>query len=190
MTRLTERECTYTWTEQNTKVTGVRTSSTAMELKLGLTLPNTREITSTVRSMETAHSSGPTDPCTWVNSTTIKSMAKESTLGVTDENMKESGGTIKCTAKEVLCGLTTESTSETTTTTKNRATENSSGLMEGATKETGTTGNSTARVFILPQTRSRSTVSGKRAVELDGLARTRMPKIKEKVEINRLKLEL
>ena len=190
MTRPTERECTYTWMEQNTKVTGVRTSSTATELRLGLTLPSTRETTSMERSMEAAHLSGLMDPCTWENSTTIKSMAKESTLGVTDENMKESGGTIKCTAKEVSCGLTTESTSETTTTTKSRATENSSGLMEGATKETGTTGSSTARVFISPRTRSRSTVSGKRAVELDGLARMRMPKIKVKVEINRRKLVL
>lgn len=50
--RPTGMECTATWTVQNMKEAGKRTSSMVRELKLGLMVPNTTEITFMARSTD------------------------------------------------------------------------------------------------------------------------------------------
>ena len=124
-------------TAPNTSVTGKRIANTVMELKPGQIMPDTKAITSSVRSTEWALSNGLMDHPTSVSSTTITSMERECTLGQTIESTRENGEPTRCTVRAPLLGLMVESTSVSMPRIRRKGTENSSGQMGDATEENG-----------------------------------------------------
>lgn len=141
-------ELIFTWTEQDTLVTGGKISNMASVSKHGLMAPDTKAIMSTERNMVQAHLNGLMVLCILVNSITIIFMEREFTLGQTAVNMKVNGATIRCTAEVPSNGLMVENTSVNMLTTKNKAMVNLSGQTVARIKVTGLMVNSTVKVSI------------------------------------------
>ena len=124
-------------TEPSTSATGKKTNNTAMVLKHGQMVPNTKEIMSLVKSMVLELSNGQINQIILVNFIIITSMAKVFTPGLMVENMKENGEQTRCTARELSSGLMEENILDNMLKIKREGTVNSFGQIVAVIEENG-----------------------------------------------------
>ena len=100
MTRLMEEETTNTSMGLSILVSGRKTLSMVLDLKLGQISQSMKAATSLERNMELVFSDGQTALCISESFTVTISMAKESTLGLMVGDMKENGVRTRCMVRE------------------------------------------------------------------------------------------
>ena len=130
--------------ELSTRDTGLMTSKTVREKKIGQTVLNMKAITRKERSMVTASSSGLTDHPTMENSVRIRLKAAVGTLGLMVASMTERGTTTRCMAKACSAGLMEESTRASISMIRKKVMVCLLGQMEGSTTAAGSTVNKKA----------------------------------------------
>ena len=146
-------------------VTGMKTDSTATELKLGQTTPNMKVNIKTAKNMELVLSNGQTNQCTVESLKTIILAGKEFTYGRMRESTKENGKITKCMAKVYSSGKTAENMLVSTSMTKSKVTVSSCGLMVEITEVNGSMGSRMDKVHIHQGVELRDMDNGNKARE-------------------------
>jgi archaellum component FlaG (FlaF/FlaG flagellin family) len=144
--KLTGKEHTFIWTEQDILVTGKKTNSMAMVSRPGQMGQDTKGSIFWAKNTVMELSNGLMDQCISDNSTITIFMEQEYTHGAMEGNTKVNGEVIRCMVGAPSPGQMDECMLENMSRTRSKDTENSSGLMVVHTKEIGSMESSMVKV--------------------------------------------